>query len=177
MAGARSRELFERAKQIIPGGVNSPVRAMGSVGAEPPFIAQASGCHITDVDGNTYLDFVGSWGPLIMGHAHPKVVEAVSRAAERGTSFGAPTEAEVLLAEKINALMPSLEMVRLVSSGTEATMSALRLARGFTGRDHIIKFDGCYHGHSDGLLVSAGSGLATLGIPACPGVSAPRWPG
>jgi glutamate-1-semialdehyde 2,1-aminomutase len=173
MAGAKSRELFKRAKQVIPGGVNSPVRAMGSVGAEPPFIAKAQGCRLTDVDGNTYLDYVGSWGPLIMGHAHPQVVDAVCRAAERGTSFGATTEAEVLLAEKLCALVPSLEMVRLVSSGTEATMSALRLARGFTGRDYIIKFDGCYHGHSDGLLVSAGSGLATLGIPSCPGVSAP----
>ncbi|MFZ5585250.1 MAG: glutamate-1-semialdehyde 2,1-aminomutase [Thermodesulfobacteriota bacterium] len=172
MADRRSQELWARAQEVIPGGVNSPVRAMGSVGLNPPFIKSGRGAHIEDVDGNRYLDFVGSWGPLILGHAHPEVIKAVQRAAEKGTSFGAPTEAEVLLAEKLVKLVPSLEMVRLVSSGTEATMSALRLARGHTGRDLVIKFDGCYHGHSDGLLVSAGSGLATLGIPACPGVPA-----
>ena len=170
MNNARSTDLMARAQIAIPGGVNSPVRAMGSVGITPPFIKSGRGCKIQDVDGNTYLDFVLSWGPLILGHAHPEVVEAICRAAERGTSFGAPTEAEVVFAEMIVDAVPSVEMVRLVSSGTEATMSALRLARGYTGRDLILKFDGCYHGHSDGLLVSAGSGLATLGIPACPGV-------
>ncbi len=170
MAHHRSEELWDRAQQVIPGGVNSPVRAMASVGLTPPFIKAGRGCRIEDVDGNRYIDYVGSWGPLILGHAHPEVVEAVQKAAARGTSFGAPTEAEVLFAERICEKVPSVEMVRLVNSGTEATMSALRLARGFTGREIIIKFDGCYHGHSDGLLVSAGSGLATLGIPACPGV-------
>ncbi len=172
MAGRRSQDLWNRALEVIPGGVNSPVRAMSAVGLTPPFIKAGRGCRIEDVDGNRYLDYVGSWGPLILGHARPEVVAAVQKAAEKGTSFGAPTEAEVLLAEKLCKLVPSLEQVRLVSSGTEATMSALRLARGFTGRDLIIKFDGCYHGHSDGLLVSAGSGLATLGIPSCPGVPA-----
>ena len=172
MAGRRSQELWARAQEVIPGGVNSPVRAMAAVGQSPPFIKSGRGAYIEDVDGNRYLDYVGSWGPLILGHAVPEVIKAVQRAAERGTSFGAPTEAEVLFAEKLVKLVPSLEMVRLVSSGTEATMSALRLARGYTGRDRIVKFDGCYHGHSDGLLVSAGSGLATLGLPACPGVTA-----
>ncbi len=172
MADRRSQELWTRAQAVIPGGVNSPVRAFGSVGLTPPFIRSGRGCRIEDVDGNRYIDYVGSWGPLILGHAHPEVLAAVNKAAERGTSFGAPTEAEVLFAEKLVKLVPSLEQVRLVSSGTEATMSALRLARGFTGRDLIIKFDGCYHGHSDGLLVSAGSGLATLGLPSCPGVPA-----
>ncbi|MCA1906035.1 MAG: glutamate-1-semialdehyde 2,1-aminomutase [Desulfarculus sp.] len=170
MTDRRSLELWARAQEVIPGGVNSPVRAMAAVGQNPPFIKSGRGAYIEDVDGNRYLDYVGSWGPLILGHAHPEVVKAVQRAAEKGTSFGAPTEAEVLFAEKLVKLVPSLEMVRLVSSGTEATMSALRLARGYTGRDLIVKFDGCYHGHSDGLLVSAGSGLATLGLPACPGV-------
>lgn len=170
MAHHRSEKLWERALQVIPGGVNSPVRAMGSVGLTPPFIRSGRGCRIEDMDGNRYIDYVGSWGPLIMGHAHPEVVEAVGKAAAKGTSFGAPTEAEVLLAEDLVKKVPSLEKVRLVSSGTEATMSALRLARGYTKRDYIIKFDGCYHGHSDALLVSAGSGLATLGIPSCPGV-------
>lgn len=170
MAHHRSESLWERALQVIPGGVNSPVRAMGSVGLTPPFIRSGRGCRIEDMDGNRYIDYVGSWGPLIMGHAHPEIVEAVGKAAAKGTSFGAPTEAEVLLAEELVKKVPSLEKVRLVSSGTEATMSALRLARGFTKRDIIIKFDGCYHGHSDGLLVSAGSGLATLGIPSSPGV-------
>lgn len=170
MSHHRSADLWERAQKVIPGGVNSPVRAMGAVGLTPPFIRRGRGCRVEDVDGNRYIDYVGSWGPLILGHARPEIVEAVSKAAAKGTSFGAPTEAEVLLAEKLCQLVPSLEMVRLVSSGTEACMSALRLARGYTGRDLIIKFDGCYHGHADGLLVSAGSGLATLGIPACPGV-------
>ncbi len=173
MSGRRSQELWQRALDVIPGGVNSPVRAMGSVGLTPPFMRSGRGCRIEDVDGNRYLDYVGSWGPLILGHAHPEVVAAVQKAAEKGTSFGAPTEAEVVMAEKLCRLVPSLEQVRLVSSGTEATMSALRLARGHTGRDIIVKFDGCYHGHADGLLVAAGSGLATLGIPSCPGVPAP----
>jgi glutamate-1-semialdehyde 2,1-aminomutase len=171
MTKTRSQALWQRAQKSIPGGVNSPVRAMGSVGVEtPPFLRSGRGCRVEDVDGNRYLDYVGSWGPLIMGHAHPEIVEAVCKAAAKGTSFGAPTESEVLLAEALCQKVPSLEQVRLVSSGTEATMSALRAARGFTGRDCIIKFDGCYHGHSDGLLANAGSGLATLGIPACPGV-------
>ncbi|CAO0823702.1 glutamate-1-semialdehyde 2,1-aminomutase [Desulfarculales bacterium] len=172
MAGRRSQELWQRALGVIPGGVNSPVRAMGSVGLTPPFMRSGQGCRIEDVDGNRYLDYVGSWGPLILGHAHPEVLAAVLKAAEKGTSFGAPTEAEVVMAEKLCELVPSLEQVRLVSSGTEATMSALRLARGYTGRDIVVKFDGCYHGHVDGLLVASGSGLATLGIPSCPGVPA-----
>lgn len=170
MTNIRSQELWTRANQVIPGGVNSPVRAMASVGLTPPFIKSAQGCRVMDVDGNKYLDCVGSWGPLILGHAHPEVVEAVTKAAEKGTSFGAPTQAEVEFAEKLCASVPSLEQVRLVSSGTEATMSAIRLARGATGRNKVIKFVGCYHGHSDGLLVAAGSGLITLGIPSCPGV-------
>ncbi len=170
MPTTRSQQLWTRAQKVIPGGVNSPVRAMAQVGQNPPFIKTGRGCRVVDVDGNTYLDYVGSWGPLILGHAHEEVVDAVCKAAEKGTSFGAPTEAEVNLAEKLCGLVPSLEMVRLVSSGTEAAMSALRLARGHTGRDLVLKFAGCYHGHSDGLLVQAGSGLATFGIPACPGV-------
>ncbi len=170
MKDDRSRELWQRAQKVMPGGVNSPVRAMASVGREPLFIRSARGCHIEDVDGNRYIDYVGSWGPMILGHANEDVVAAVKKAAERGTSFGAPTEAEVVFAEMLSRLMPNLDQVRLVSSGTEATMSALRLARGYTGRDIIVKFDGCYHGHGDGLLVAAGSGLATLGIPSCPGV-------
>ena len=148
------------------------MRAMGSVGLEPPFIRSGQGCRLQDVDGKRYIDYVGSWGPLILGHANPEVLEAVTKAAGRGTSFGAPTENEVLFAEDLVRKVPSMDMVRLVNSGTEATMSALRLARGHTGRDLIVKFDGCYHGHSDGLLVSAGSGLATLGLPSCPGVPA-----
>ncbi len=172
MATNRSQVLWERAQQVIPGGVNSPVRAMKSVGLIPPFIRRAQGCYIKDADGNRYIDYVGSWGPMILGHAQQDVIEAIKAAAEKGTSYGAPTESEVILAEELCKAVPSLEKVRLVSSGTEATMSALRLARGYTGRDVIVKFDGCYHGHSDGLLVSAGSGLATLGIPACPGVPA-----
>jgi glutamate-1-semialdehyde 2,1-aminomutase len=165
-----SINLFERGKKIIPGGVNSPVRAAKSVGTIPLFISRADGSKIFDADGNAYVDYVGSWGPLILGHAHPQVVAAVKEAAEKGTSYGAPTEAEVELAEKIVSLVPSIEMVRLVSSGTEATMSALRLARAYTDRPLIVKFDGCYHGHGDSLLVKAGSGIATLGIPGSPGV-------
>ena len=172
MSGRRSQELWAQAQQYIPGGVNSPVRAMGSVGMDPPFIRSGQGCRLQDVDGKRYIDYVGSWGPLILGHAHPEVLDAVIKAAAKGTSFGAPTENEVHFAEALVQRVPSLELVRLVNSGTEATMSALRLARGHTGRDLIVKFDGCYHGHSDGLLVSAGSGLATLGLPSCPGVPA-----
>ena len=168
---ARSRALYERARQLIPGGVNSPVRAMRSVGRDPLFVRAGSGAEIEDVDGNRYVDYVCSWGPLILGHAHPVVVEAVVRAAERGTSFGAPTEAEVQLAAEVVERVPSAEMVRLVSSGTEATMTAVRLARAATGRDRIVKFAGHYHGHVDGLLAESGSGLATQGIPASPGVT------
>jgi glutamate-1-semialdehyde 2,1-aminomutase len=165
-----SRSLFERAARVIPGGVNSPVRAFRAVGGTPVFVASARGAHLTGADGRTYVDYVGSWGPMILGHAHPAVVEAVSDAAARGTSYGAPTELEVRYAEKLCALYPSLEMVRAVSSGTEATMSALRAARGFTGRDVIVKFEGCYHGHADFLLVKAGSGAATFGVPDSAGV-------
>ncbi|MBK7949803.1 MAG: glutamate-1-semialdehyde 2,1-aminomutase [Deltaproteobacteria bacterium] len=167
---ARSRREFRRAQRSIPGGVNSPVRAFGSVGGIPRFIAKAKGARITDVDGNEYIDYVGSWGPMILGHAHPKVLAAVREAMKSGTSFGAPTTRETDLAEAVRKVLPSIEKLRLVSSGTEATMSALRLARGVTGRPRILKFDGCYHGHSDGLLVGAGSGVATLGIPGSPGV-------
>jgi glutamate-1-semialdehyde 2,1-aminomutase len=168
----RSRDLFARATQVIPGGVNSPVRAFRSVGGEPLFIARARGSRLVDADGNEYVDYVGSWGPMILGHAHPAVLAAARAALENGTSYGAPTELEVRLAEEIVAAVPSVEVVRLVNSGTEAVMSALRVARGFTGRERILKFEGCYHGHSDGLLSQAGSGLATLGIPECPGVPA-----
>jgi glutamate-1-semialdehyde 2,1-aminomutase len=171
-AYTESTRLFERASRTIPGGVNSPVRAFRAVGREPLFIKRASGATITDADGNDYMDYVGSWGPMILGHARPEVLEAVSRAARNGTSYGAPTEAEIELAEEIIAAFPSIEKVRLVSSGTEAAMSAIRLARGFTGRDRIIKFEGCYHGHSDSLLVKAGSGLATFGTPDSAGVPA-----
>lgn len=167
-----SQSLYERAIRVTPGGVNSPVRAFRSVGGDPLFIRRAHGCRLVDVDGNEYIDYVGSWGPMVCGHAHPAILKAVHEAVDRGTSYGAPTELEVLLAEKIVAAVPSVEVVRLVNSGTEAVMSALRLARGFTGRDRIVKFDGCYHGHSDGLLAKAGSGLATLGIPDSPGVPA-----
>jgi len=167
---ARSRRELRRAQRSIPGGVNSPVRAFGSVGGTPRFIAKAKGARITDVDGNEYVDYVGSWGPMILGHAHPKVLAAVRSAMKAGTSFGAPTPGESDLAEAVRKVLPSVEMLRMVSSGTEATMSALRLARGVTGRARILKFDGCYHGHSDGLLVGAGSGVATLGIPGSPGV-------
>jgi glutamate-1-semialdehyde 2,1-aminomutase len=166
----KSGVLFEKAKKIIPGGVNSPVRAGKSVGVDPPFITSAKGALIRDADGNEYIDYVASWGPMILGHAHPEVLEAVIRSAERGTSYGAPTESEVTMAEAIVEMVASIERVRMVNSGTEATMSAIRLARGYTGRDKVVKFDGCYHGHSDSLLVAAGSGLATLGIPGSPGV-------
>lgn len=165
-----SRELFDRAQKIIPGGVNSPVRACRSVGCDPVFIARASGSKIYDVDGNAYIDYVGSWGPMILGHAHPEVTSALRDALENGTSYGAPTRLEIQLAEALIEAVPSLEMVRLTSSGTEATMSAVRLSRAFTGRKKIIKCDGCYHGHGDSFLVKAGSGLATLNIPGSPGV-------
>ena len=168
----RNSSLFAQAQRHIPGGVNSPVRAFRSVGGEPRFIASGSGACVTDVDGKRYLDYVGSWGPLILGHAHPQVVAAVQEAAAKGLSFGAPTAGEVELAELLCKLLPSLDLVRLVSSGTEATMSAIRLARGYTGRDLLIKFEGCYHGHSDSLLVKAGSGLLTFGNPSSGGVPA-----
>ena len=168
----RNETLFNRAKAIIPGGVNSPVRAFGSVGGVPRFIKKAQGAYVWDENGTRYTDYVGSWGPAIVGHAHPEVIEAVREAALGGLSFGAPTEAEIVIAEKIAELVPSVEQLRLVSSGTEATMSAIRLARGFTGRDKIIKFEGCYHGHSDSLLVKAGSGLLTFGNPSSAGVPA-----
>jgi glutamate-1-semialdehyde 2,1-aminomutase len=167
-----SARLFARAQRVIPGGVNSPVRAFKAVGREPLFITAAAGSNIADADGNTYTDYVGSWGPMILGHAHPVVIEAICNAAEKGTSYGAPTEIEIELAEEIVKAFRSIEKVRLVSSGTEATMTALRLARGFTGRDKIVKFEGCYHGHTDSLLVKAGSGLATLGTPDSSGVPA-----
>jgi len=164
--------MFERARAVIPGGVNSPVRAFRSVGGTPFFVASARGSRIRDIDGNEYIDYVGSWGPMILGHAPAEVLEAIARAASKGTSYGAPTVAEVELAEVISEAFPSMQKVRLVSSGTEACMSALRVARGFTKRDDIVKFEGCYHGHSDGMLVHAGSGLATFGVPTSPGVPA-----
>ena len=166
----RSNKLFQHAKEVIPGGVNSPVRACKSVGRNPVFIDRAEGCMIYDVDGNGYIDYVGSWGPMILGHRHPAVVSALKATLERGTSFGAPTDLEIELAEMVIAAVPSIDKVRFVNSGTEATMSAIRLARGVTGRDLVVKFDGCYHGHADTLLVEAGSGVATLGIPGSPGV-------
>jgi glutamate-1-semialdehyde 2,1-aminomutase len=166
----KSGLLFERAKSYIPGGVNSPVRAGNAVGIDPPFIVDASGCTITDADGNQYIDYVCSWGPMILGHAHPDIIRALEEALRHGTSYGAPTEIELEMAKVIIDMVPSIEMVRMVNSGTEAGMSAIRLARGFTGRDKIVKFDGCYHGHADSLLVAAGSGVATLGIPGSPGV-------
>ena len=166
----RSQVLFQRAQRVIPAGVNSPVRAFGSVGGTPPFIQRGRGAQVWDADGRAYIDYVGSWGPLIVGHAHPEVVSAAQQAAERGLSFGAPTEQEVELAELLCRLMPSLEQVRLTSSGTEATMSAIRLARGHTGRHKIVKFEGCYHGHVDALLVKAGSGALTFGQPSSAGV-------
>jgi glutamate-1-semialdehyde 2,1-aminomutase len=165
-----SATLFEKATRYIPGGVNSPVRAFKSVKSTPVFIKRASGSRVWDVEGNEYIDYMASWGPMILGHGHPAVVEAIREASENGTSYGLPTEKEVEMAELIVDAFPSIDMVRMVSSGTEATMSAIRLARGYTGRDKIIKFDGCYHGHSDSLLVKAGSGVATLGIPGSPGV-------
>jgi glutamate-1-semialdehyde 2,1-aminomutase len=170
MRHERSKELFSRAQKVIPGGVNSPVRAFKGVGGQPVFIAKAEGSAIWDVDGNRYIDFVGSWGPMILGHAHPEVVQAAKNAIDRGSSYGAPTEAEVKLAELIVERVASVEKVRLVSSGTEATMSAIRVARGFTGRDDIVKFEGCYHGHADYLLAKAGSGVATFDLPDSPGV-------
>jgi glutamate-1-semialdehyde 2,1-aminomutase len=170
MTRVNSERIFSRAQKVIPGGVNSPVRAFRSVGGSPPFIARGEGSRIFDVDGNQYIDYVGSWGPLLLGHRHPAILEALREALECGTSFGAPTEREVEMAEAICCAVPSIEMVRLVNSGTEATMSAIRVARGFTGRDLIVKFEGCYHGHVDSLLVKAGSGVATLGLPDSPGV-------
>ncbi len=170
MSDDTSRALFERASRVIPGGVNSPVRAFRAVGGSPVFVSRAEGAYLYGADGHRYVDYVGSWGPMILGHAHPAVVEAVRDAATRGTSYGAPTELEVRYAEKVCALYPSMEMVRAVSSGTEATMSALRAARGFTGRDVVVKFEGCYHGHADFLLVKAGSGAATFGVPDSAGV-------
>ncbi len=166
----QAAELFSEAKKVIPGGVNSPVRAFNGVGGTPVFIDHAHGAYIFDSDNKRYLDYVGSWGPMILGHAHPEVIAAVQETAARGLSFGAPTEMETHLAEKVCALIPSIDMVRMVSSGTEATMSAIRLARGYTGRDKIVKFEGCYHGHSDSLLVKAGSGALTMGVPSSPGV-------
>ncbi len=170
MNTTNSDKLFVSARERIPGGVNSPVRAFKSVGRNPIFIKKAAGSKIWDVDGNEYIDYVGSWGPMILGHAHPRVIEALKRVAESGTSFGAPTELEVKMAELICSIMPSIEMVRMVNSGTEATMSAIRLARAYTKRDKIIKFEGCYHGHGDSFLVKAGSGAMTLGVPDSPGV-------
>jgi glutamate-1-semialdehyde 2,1-aminomutase len=169
---SRSQKLLERAAAVIPGGVNSPVRAFRAVGGDPPFVARGEGAEIVDEDGHRYVDLVGSWGALLLGHAHPKVVEAACEAVKKGSTFGAPTAAEVDLAEAIRARVPSMEMIRLVSSGTEATMHAVRLARGFTGRDLIVKFDGCYHGAHDALLVAAGSGVATFAIPGSPGIPA-----
>jgi glutamate-1-semialdehyde 2,1-aminomutase len=167
-----SSELFAQAQQVIPGGVNSPVRAFKGVGGTPVYFDHAQGAYVWDSEGKRYIDYVGSWGPMILGHAHPAVIEAVKQSAEKGLSFGAPTEIETVMAQKVCDLLPSIDMVRMVSSGTEATMSALRLARGYTGRDKIVKFEGCYHGHSDSLLVKAGSGALTLGVPSSPGVPA-----
>src|SRR5437773_6476750 len=172
MNHSKSEMLFQRAVDKIPGGVNSPVRAFQSVGGQPVFVARGEGSRIFDVDGNRYIDYVGSWGPLLLGHRHPEILAALERALRAGTSFGAPTEQEIELAEAICDAVPSIEMVRLVNSGTEATMSAIRVARGFTGRDLTIKFEGCYHGHVDSLLVKAGSGMATLAIADTRGVPA-----
>ncbi len=169
---SRSHELFEAARRVIPGGVNSPVRAFNGVGGEPVFFARAEGAYLYDEDGRRYIDYVASWGPMILGHSHPEVVRAVQETAARGLSFGAPTALEVEMAEAVCRAVPSLELVRMVNSGTEATMSAIRLARGYTGRDKIVKFEGCYHGHADSLLVKAGSGALTLGVPTSPGVPA-----
>ena len=167
----KSLAAFEEAKKLMPGGVNSPVRSFSNVDCNPPFISYAKGSHIFDIDGNDYIDYVGSWGPMIVGHANPRVVEALQKAAAKGTSYGAPTGLESKLAKLVMKIYPSIEVIRMVNSGTEATMSALRLARGFTKREKIVKFIGCYHGHSDSLLVSAGSGLATFGVPSSPGVT------
>ncbi|MBI5268307.1 MAG: glutamate-1-semialdehyde 2,1-aminomutase, partial [Burkholderiales bacterium] len=172
LTGSTNADRFERAQRSIPGGVNSPVRAFRAVGGTPRFIARAEGAHMWDAEGHRYIDYIGSWGPMILGHGHPAVLEAVLRAAREGFSFGAPTEREIELAEEIIRHVPSIEQVRLVSSGTEAAMSAIRLARGATGRSRIIKFEGCYHGHADALLVKAGSGLATFGHPTSAGVPA-----
>lgn len=166
----KSQRFYEQARKLIPGGVNSPVRACKSVGADPLFIDRADGCRIFDADGNAFIDYIGSWGPMILGHRHPAVIEAVTAVLNRGTSFGAPIDLEIELAKLVIDAVPSVDVVRMVNSGTEATMSAVRLARGATGRDVVIKFDGCYHGHADTLLVAAGSGVATLGIPGSPGV-------
>ncbi len=168
----KSEQLFSRAQKHIPGGVNSPVRAFKAVGGTPPFITKADGPYIYDADGKRYIDYVQSWGPMVLGHNHPKIRQAVIDAAQNGLSFGAPTEAEVLMAELVNSIVPSMEMLRMVNSGTEATMSAIRLARGFTNRDKILKFEGCYHGHADALLVKAGSGALTFGVPSSPGIPA-----
>jgi glutamate-1-semialdehyde 2,1-aminomutase len=170
MKWKKSQRLFKKAQELIPGGVNSPVRAFKAVGGNPLFIQKAKGSKIYDVDGNEYIDYVLSWGPLILGHAHPDIVKALKKATERGTSYGAPTQLEIELAELVLKTYPSMDMVRMVNSGTEATMSAIRVARGFTGRDKVIKFEGCYHGHADGLLVRAGSGATTFGVPDSPGV-------
>lgn len=172
MTSRQTEQLFERAQQSIPGGVNSPVRAFKAVGGTPLFIQSASGPYVVDSDNKRYIDYVQSWGPMVLGHAHPDVIEAVQQKMQSGLSFGAPTEIETELAEKIRSLLPGMDMLRMVSSGTEATMSAIRLARGYTGRDKIIKFEGCYHGHSDSLLVKAGSGALTFGVPSSPGVPA-----
>ncbi|WP_310598299.1 glutamate-1-semialdehyde 2,1-aminomutase [Aeromonas aquatica] len=169
---SKSDQLFEQARQTIPGGVNSPVRAFNGVGGTPRFIDHADGAYLYDVDGQAYVDYIGSWGPMLLGHNHPAIKAAVIQAVEKGLSFGAPTEIEVLMAEKVRQIVPSMEQVRMVNSGTEATMSAIRLARGYTGRDKIVKFEGCYHGHADSLLVKAGSGALTLGQPNSPGVPA-----
>ncbi len=168
----QSSKLFDEAKKLIPGGVNSPVRAFGSVGGDPVFMASASGAYLTDVDGNVYIDFIGSWGPMILGHAHAEVIKAVQAAASRGTSFGTPAEPESRLAQLVVERMDSVDLIRFVNSGTEATMSAVRLARGYTGRDKIVKFEGCYHGHGDSFLIKAGSGALTFGVPNSPGVPA-----
>ena len=169
---SNSEKLFEQAVKVIPGGVNSPVRAFAAVGGTPPFIDRAEGAYLVDVDGRRYIDYVGSWGPMICGHAHPEIIAAVTETVHKGLSFGAPSPLEVQLAQRICELMPSIDLVRMTCSGTEATMSAIRLARGFTGRDKIIKFEGCYHGHADSLLIKAGSGALTLGVPSSPGVPA-----
>ena len=166
----QSETLFARAQKTIPGGVNSPVRAFKAVGGTPRFITKADGPFIWDVDGNKYIDYVQSWGPMVLGHNNNDIRDAVVAAAQNGLSFGAPTEAEIIMAEKITELVPSMEMVRMVNSGTEATMSAIRLARGYTSKNKILKFEGCYHGHADALLVKAGSGALTLGVPSSPGV-------